>query len=187
MATEHFLHALTAGRTLFEQRAFFPARDAFEAGRRAVRGDERLVLGALVLWAEAMLQHQNGQDGAAATSVEQALEKVGPVDDGFDGLDVDALREALLGALEAARHGAEGPGWLEEREPGDDEGDFQGEGVALEHRLRCPYCGESVLVVVAAEEADAAQYVEDCPVCCRPWQVLVRDGRVTLDRDEAQD
>ncbi|TAN08475.1 MAG: CPXCG motif-containing cysteine-rich protein [Rhodanobacteraceae bacterium] len=38
--------------------------------------------------------------------------------------------------------------------------------------LTCPYCGESIELVVDAS-AGAADYVEDCPVCCRPMQVNV--------------
>ena len=33
--------------------------------------------------------------------------------------------------------------------------------------LRCPYCGERFEAVADASGGDA-QYVEDCPVCCRP-------------------
>ncbi|MDP1821906.1 MAG: CPXCG motif-containing cysteine-rich protein [Archangium sp.] len=60
----------------------------------------------------------------------------------------------------------------------------------LDHETACPYCGEPVMVSVAPEEADDASYVEDCPVCCRPWEVQVsRDGdqlRISLGRDDAQ-
>lgn len=38
--------------------------------------------------------------------------------------------------------------------------------------LACPYCGESIELVVDDSAGDAA-YVEDCPVCCRPMQVEV--------------
>ena len=42
--------------------------------------------------------------------------------------------------------------------------------------VACPYCGESVELVVD-ETAGSASYVEDCPVCCRPMQVdVVVDG-----------
>lgn len=52
----------------------------------------------------------------------------------------------------------------------------------------CPYCGEPVEVQVERAGAAAEAYVEDCPVCCRPWQVTVarEDGEVTvaLGRDD---
>ncbi|HVE85980.1 MAG TPA: CPXCG motif-containing cysteine-rich protein [Myxococcales bacterium] len=52
----------------------------------------------------------------------------------------------------------------------------------------CPYCGEPVEVAVDETGASEESYVEDCPVCCRPWQVHVtRDGpdvAVELSRDD---
>ncbi|NOK23114.1 CPXCG motif-containing cysteine-rich protein [Corallococcus carmarthensis] len=52
----------------------------------------------------------------------------------------------------------------------------------------CPYCGEEVEVDVDSLGASAESYVEDCPVCCRPWEVHVtrdEDGAVvTLGRDD---
>jgi uncharacterized Zn finger protein len=44
--------------------------------------------------------------------------------------------------------------------------------------VTCPYCGEPSTIAVGAEEEDE-EFVQDCPVCCRPWQVRVkvrRDG-----------
>lgn len=42
----------------------------------------------------------------------------------------------------------------------------------------CPYCGEWVELAVDPGGGAAQEYVEDCPVCCRPWQVSVRwDGQ----------
>ncbi len=40
--------------------------------------------------------------------------------------------------------------------------------------VTCPYCGESVTVAVDAGGGSFQQYVEDCQVCCNPWQVSVR-------------
>ncbi len=37
----------------------------------------------------------------------------------------------------------------------------------------CPYCGEPVTVVVDEGGGEEQRYVEDCPVCCRPWEVEV--------------
>ena len=40
----------------------------------------------------------------------------------------------------------------------------------------CPYCGEpSTISVGVAEEDD--DFVQDCPVCCRPWKVRIRIRR----------
>jgi len=37
----------------------------------------------------------------------------------------------------------------------------------------CPYCGESVEITVDESGGAHQSYVEDCPVCCQPWQVDV--------------
>jgi hypothetical protein len=39
--------------------------------------------------------------------------------------------------------------------------------------LTCPYCGEDVELAVDEGGGTEQSYVEDCPVCCRPWQVSV--------------
>ncbi len=38
----------------------------------------------------------------------------------------------------------------------------------------CPYCGETVVIILDPAGGGAQDYVEDCEVCCRPWQVSVR-------------
>lgn len=38
----------------------------------------------------------------------------------------------------------------------------------------CPYCGAAVEVIVDPGGAADQRYVEDCEVCCRPWNVTVR-------------
>jgi hypothetical protein len=42
--------------------------------------------------------------------------------------------------------------------------------------LVCPYCGEQVEPVVEEDASPNDSYVEDCPVCCRPWTVVVARG-----------
>ena len=39
--------------------------------------------------------------------------------------------------------------------------------------LTCPCCGEPVELVIDDGGGSPQSYVEDCPVCCRPWQVRV--------------
>jgi hypothetical protein len=41
----------------------------------------------------------------------------------------------------------------------------------------CPYCGEEVEIYLEPEIRGA--FVQDCEVCCNPWQV-----RVSIDGDE---
>lgn len=40
----------------------------------------------------------------------------------------------------------------------------------------CPYCAEPVSLRLDPGSGARQEYVEDCPVCCRPWQVSVRYG-----------
>jgi len=40
----------------------------------------------------------------------------------------------------------------------------------------CPYCGESSTISIDAGEEEE-EFVQDCPVCCRPWKVRVRIRR----------
>lgn len=54
--------------------------------------------------------------------------------------------------------------------PSDDEEPTS--GVEVE----CPYCGETVEITLDAAGGAVQDYVEDCEVCCRPWQVHVRYG-----------
>lgn len=52
-----------------------------------------------------------------------------------------------------------------------------------EGRYDCPSCGEGIVVPVDASAGEQQEYVEDCPVCCAPVQLLVRvqaDGEVTV-------
>ncbi|HEX9458901.1 MAG TPA: CPXCG motif-containing cysteine-rich protein [Thermoanaerobaculia bacterium] len=44
--------------------------------------------------------------------------------------------------------------------------------------LNCPYFGEEVDLDVDDTGGSRQSYVQDCPVCCQPWQV-----EVTRDRD----
>jgi len=37
----------------------------------------------------------------------------------------------------------------------------------------CPYCGEPVELIIDEGGGERQEYVEDCPVCCRPWNVIV--------------
>lgn len=58
----------------------------------------------------------------------------------------------------------------------DDPADFPlGDGTAdTEAIAYCPYCGEENVIAVDPGSGAMQQYVEDCQVCCRPWQVTVR-------------
>ena len=55
--------------------------------------------------------------------------------------------------------------------------------------LRCPFCGERFETLADASAGDA-EYIEDCPVCCRPIHLQLRTGAdgelagLDADRDE---
>lgn len=53
-------------------------------------------------------------------------------------------------------------------------------------RVRCPWCGEAVDIVVDPGGGTHQQYVEDCQVCCRPWRVTVRIGPDGVPAVEAE-
>lgn len=42
--------------------------------------------------------------------------------------------------------------------------------------LDCSYCGEPVELLIDEGGGERQSYVEDCPVCCRPWEVEVEQN-----------
>ena len=57
-------------------------------------------------------------------------------------------------------------------------------GIDDTYTATCPYCGEECELFVDLGGGARQSYVEDCPVCCRPWQVRVSidaEGAVTLE------
>ena len=40
------------------------------------------------------------------------------------------------------------------------------------YRIVCPYCGEEVDVYLEADVRGAV--IQDCEVCCNPWQLRLR-------------
>lgn len=56
--------------------------------------------------------------------------------------------------------------------------------------VTCPYCGETVSVALDPGGGASQQYVEDCPVCCRPMELSVEklgDGEFTVNAGRADD
>jgi predicted RNA-binding Zn-ribbon protein involved in translation (DUF1610 family) len=66
----------------------------------------------------------------------------------------------------------------DQEEHEDPEVDLSEEDEILETdvEVTCPYCGETVSLSLDPGGGHAQEYVEDCPVCCRPWQVHVQYG-----------
>ena len=42
----------------------------------------------------------------------------------------------------------------------------------LEQCIDCPYCGESIDILIDQSE-ERQDYIEDCQVCCRPIRVNI--------------
>jgi hypothetical protein len=56
-----------------------------------------------------------------------------------------------------------------------------GDGTAdTDATVICPYCAETVNIGVDPGSGTSQDYVEDCPVCCQPWRVLVDFDREGL-------
>jgi hypothetical protein len=65
----------------------------------------------------------------------------------------------------------------------DDDAEFDADS-----EVTCPYCGETITVLLDPGSGSTQDYVEDCEVCCRPWRVRVRysrTGRATVHVDPA--
>jgi len=52
--------------------------------------------------------------------------------------------------------------------------------------ITCPFCGELFEAVVDASAGDA-DYVEDCPVCCRPITLHLSTGGGEVALDPSRD
>jgi transcription elongation factor Elf1 len=47
------------------------------------------------------------------------------------------------------------------------------DGGLLDRRIRCPFCGEPMDVVLDLS-AGSQSYIEDCQICCQPMLVSFR-------------
>jgi len=58
----------------------------------------------------------------------------------------------------------------------------------LEQQVGCPYCGESIMILID-DSISESDYYEDCSVCCRPIRIQVHvdfegDCQLTILRDD---
>ena len=53
-------------------------------------------------------------------------------------------------------------------------------GALAEHAVTCPYCLETIEVLVDLSAGDQ-DYIEDCQVCCRPIEFSLRLQGETFD------
>jgi hypothetical protein len=65
---------------------------------------------------------------------------------------------------------------------GDDE--LGSDDAETEATVTCPHCGESVEITLDPSGGDVQEYIEDCEVCCNPWNVTVTfdvDGHANVE------
>lgn len=174
-----FRTCLAEGLALFNAGRFFEAHEAWESAWLREKGPRRALLQGLILVAAGWLKRDAGRAEGAQTLFTRALARLEALPPGFEGVDVGAL------VPEVRRWRDGGPSArpaLSYLPPGGDMQSFE-DGLQ-----RCPYCGEEVEVQVDAVGPTSETYVEDCPVCCRPWVVHVsRDGEdvaVSLGRED---
>jgi hypothetical protein len=121
--------------------------------------------------------------------------------DDFDGDDEDTLDiddEVEVGldeeALDKDEDEEDEDDEDEEDEEDEDEEDDDDEDVDddaefdADSEVTCPYCGETITVLLDPGSGSTQDYVEDCEVCCRPWRVRVRysrTGRATVHVEPA--
>jgi hypothetical protein len=65
-----------------------------------------------------------------------------------------------------------------------DDDDFAEVPLQDTHDVECPYCGALNEILIDPAGGSSQSYVEDCQVCCRPWEVVITiddEGRVELE------
>jgi hypothetical protein len=159
--------ALVEGARLLGEGRWREAHEVFEAGWRRTQGALHTVLHALAQLGAAMLKWSESKPVPAATLLGRVRQRIEGLPSRVQALDVDALESTVLDFQERLARGDAAPTAVE----------LLGDEAATSHAAgltaRCPYCGERVTVHVEPIGAHAEQYVEDCPVCCRPWSVEV--------------
>ncbi len=172
-----------AGLERFQRGNFHAAHEAWEDGWTKAKGAERHLLQALVQLAAGFHQWSRGKPEGAATLFARARGHLEVIPSILLGLEVSELELELEGFEEAVARGEAPPDAPRLRALNP-----PATAPAHVHRPRCPYCGERVTVQADAIGSAEESYVEDCPVCCRPWTVRVsRDGDavdVSLNRED---
>jgi hypothetical protein len=176
------LDAVQAGLLQLAKGDFHAAHEEWEAGWRNAQGGERELLQALAQLAAGFHQWRRGKSAGAATLFQRAQRHLGALPSVLLGVEVSELELQLGGWTEAAAGGEDVPTAPRLTPSNPPRKARQGQ------RARCPYCGEQVRLQPDALGASEETYVEDCPVCCRPWTVQVtREDdavRVRLGRED---
>jgi hypothetical protein len=88
------------------------------------------------------------------------------------------IRQARAPSARASRRGGH------VRDSGDDDGGLGESGQedwVDEAEVLCPHCGERVVIALDPAGGAHQEYVEDCEICCRPWQVQVHYAGGSVD------
>ena len=175
---------LLTGVRLLASGTWRASHEAFEIAWRRSHGEGRDLLQALAQLAAALLKWSDGHLEPAATILGRVRRRLEGLPSHVSRVDVEMLESIVLGLQEA----------LALREPAPEQVSVPLEESAAGRTDRvalgapCPYCGERVTVHVEPTGMSLEQYVEDCPVCCRPWLVHVERPEsgptVTLARED---
>jgi hypothetical protein len=161
--------ALVEGARLLGEGRWREAHEVFEEGWRRTREPLHALFHALAQLGAAMLKWSEKKPVPAATLFGRIRGHLEGLPSQVQALDVDALESMVLGFQESLARGDAAPTEVHLVLDGDKAA--TSDAIALV--ARCPYCGERVTVHVEPIGAHAEHYVEDCPVCCRPWSVEV--------------
>jgi len=182
--TRSIEEVLVDGLERFNEGAFFEAHEVWEVAWRAEpKGPRRTLLQGLIQLAAAFHKLAERKEDGARKLFTGAAEKLQFLPDEVLDFRVSAARtlvDSWRAQLEASAllwrqlpklPVPPRPKPMEEKSP-----------------LRCPYCGEAVVPNVDPGGEAKETWVEDCPVCCRPWTVQVHwdanVAQVTLTRDD---
>jgi hypothetical protein len=175
---------LLSGARLLASGTWRASHEAFETAWRRSHGEGRDLLQALAQLAAALLKWSDGHLEPAATILGRVRRRLEGLPSHVSRVDVETLESTVLELQERLALREPAPGQV--RVPLEDRAEAPADRVAV--GAPCPYCGERVTVHVEPTGMSTEQYVEDCPVCCRPWTVNVeRAGdrpMVTLARED---
>ncbi len=176
---------LLSGARLLSTGTWRAAHEAFETAWRRSEGHGRELLQALAQLAAALLKWSEGHPEPAATLLGRVRRRLEGLPSRVSQVEVDTLESTVLQLQER----------LDLKEPTPRAVQLVLEGsrkqtpadrIALQ--AACPYCGEQVAVHAEPTGMSIEQYVEDCPVCCRPWLVHLERGSsgvaVSLARED---
>ena len=175
---------LLEGARLMAPGRWRAAHEAFEIAWRRSEGDGRELLQGLAQLAAALLKWAEGKPAPTATLLGRVRRRLEGLPSQVSQVDVETLESTVLELQE--RLALREPAPARVRVPLEGQAHARADRVAV--GAPCPYCGERVTVHVEPTGMPSEEYVEDCPVCCRPWTVRVERGAsgpaVSLSRED---